>query len=78
MTIDNLERLLKLEKHIIKWRINMARRKMNTDEKVRFQNVGLIKQDHDLLREIAASEQRSMARQLSVMIRRAVAEIEAT
>ena len=56
----------------------MARRKMNTDEKVRFQNVGLIKQDHDLLREIAASEQRSMARQLSVMIRRAVAEIEAT
>ncbi|MDB9924127.1 hypothetical protein OAC90_01465 [Planktomarina sp.] len=56
----------------------MARQKMNINEKVRFQNVGLIKEDHDLLRKIAASEQRSMARQLSVMIRRAVAEIEAT
>lgn len=56
----------------------MARRKMNEGEKVHFQNVGLIKEDHNLLRKLAVSEQRSMARQLSVLIRRAVAEIEAT
>ena len=56
----------------------MARRKMNEGEKVHYQNVGLIKEDHELLRKVAASEQRSMARQLSVLIRRAVAEIEAT
>ena len=55
----------------------MARRKMNESEKVHFQNVGLIKEDHDLLRKVAALEQRSMARQLSVLIRRAVAEMEA-
>ena len=56
----------------------MARRKMNEGEKVHFQNVGLIKEDHDLLRKVAASEQRSMARQLSVLIRKAEAEMEAT
>ena len=78
LTVDNLVSLVKLEKHIAKRRFDMARQKMNINEKVRFQNVGLIKEDHDLLRKIAASEQRSMARQLSVMIRRAVAEIEVT
>jgi len=36
----------------------------------------LIKEDHDLLRKIAESEQRSMARQLSVMIRKTIAEME--
>jgi len=49
----------------------MARKKMEEDEKQKFQNVGLIKEDHDLLREIASKEQRSMARQLSVLIRQA-------
>jgi len=49
----------------------MARKKMEEDKKQKFQNVGLIKEDHDLLREIASKEQRSMARQLSVLISQA-------
>ena len=77
LTIDKLVSLIKLVKYIIKRRFDMTRRKMNEGEKVQFQNVGLIKEDHDLLRQVAASEQRSMARQLSVLIRRAVAEMEA-
>ena len=36
-----------------------------------FRNVGLLLEDHDKLRELADSEQRSMARQLSVLIRKA-------
>ena len=44
---------------------------MKESEKQKFQNVGLIKEDHDLLRLIAEKEQRSMARQLSVLIRQA-------
>jgi len=40
-----------------------------------FQNVGLLKEDHDLLRKLADAEQRSMARQLSVLIRKAVDEL---
>ena len=31
----------------------MARKKMEESEKQQFQNVGLIKEDHDLLRKIA-------------------------
>ena len=54
----------------------MARKKMKEKEKQQFQNVGLIKEDHDLLRKISNKEQRSMARQLSVLIRKAVAEME--
>ena len=50
---------------------DMARKKMKESEKQKFQNVGLIKEDHDLLRLIAEKEQRSMARQLSVLIRQA-------
>ncbi len=53
----------------------MARERMEENDKQKFQNVGLLKEDHDLLRELAEREQRSMARQLSVLIRRAVAEI---
>ena len=56
----------------------MAPKKIKSEGKLQFQNVGLIKEDHDLLRKIATVEQRSMARQLSVMIRRAAAEIEET
>ena len=47
----------------------MPRKKLSEEDKVQFQNVGLLKEDHDLLREIANLEQRSMARQLSVLIR---------
>ena len=55
----------------------MARKEIKeTNKQLQFQNVGLIKEDHDLLRKIAEAEQRSMARQLSVMIRKAVAEME--
>ena len=47
----------------------MPRKKLSEEDKVQFQNVGLLKEDHDLLRAIANLEQRSMARQLSVLIR---------
>ena len=50
---------------------------MKEKDKQQFQNVGLIKEDHDLLRKLAQYEQRSMARQLSVLIKKAVAEMEA-
>lgn len=54
----------------------MARKKMKEKDKQQFQNVGLLKEDHDLLRKLADAEQRSMARQLSVLIRKAIAETE--
>ena len=54
----------------------MARKKLKEKDKVQFQNVGMLKEDHDLLRKLAEKEQRSMARQLSVIIRKAVAEME--
>jgi hypothetical protein len=53
----------------------MARKKMKDTEKQQFQNVGLLKEDHDLLRTLASLEQRSMARQLSVIIRKAIADL---
>ena len=55
----------------------MARQKLDEDDKQKFQNVGLLKEDHALLRELALGEQRSMARQLSVLIRKAVADTSA-
>ena len=55
----------------------MARfKKMKPEDKVQFQNVGLVKDDHDTLRKIAQLEQRTMARQLSVLIRKAAVELE--
>lgn len=45
-------------------------------EELKFQNVGLLREDHEMLRWLADQEQRSMARQLSVLIRKAVAELE--
>lgn len=42
----------------------------------KFRNVGLLLDDHDKLRQLADREQRSMARQLSVLIRKAFEEIE--
>jgi len=54
----------------------MARLKMKPEDKIQFQNVGLVKNDHDTLRKIAQLEQRSMARQLSVLIRKAASEMK--
>lgn len=48
----------------------------SVENKVEFQNVGMIKEDHALLQQLAKSENRSMARQLSVLIRKAIAEKE--
>jgi hypothetical protein len=50
--------------------------KKTETKQLEFQNVGLLKEDHELLRRLADAEQRSMARQLSVLIRKAVAELE--
>jgi hypothetical protein len=47
-----------------------------TKEDPKFRNVGLLLEDHDKLRLLADREQRSMARQLSVLIRRAFEEVE--
>jgi len=55
----------------------MPRKKLKEKDKQQFQNVGLLKEDHDMLRKLAEQEQRSMARQLSVLIRKAIAETEA-
>lgn len=52
----------------------MPRAKMPEKDKQQFRNVGLLIEDHDMLRKIAAQEQRSLARQLSVMIRKVFAE----
>lgn len=46
---------------------NPRQQKSNTE----FRNVGVIAEDHERLRELADYEQRSMARQLSVLIRQA-------
>lgn len=40
----------------------------------KFRNVGLLLEDHEKLRQLADREQRSMARQLSVLIRKAFEE----
>jgi len=45
-------------------------------EENKFKNVAVPIDDHKLLYDYAKKEQRSMARQLSVLIRRAVAEDE--
>tara|TARA_R110001592_G_scaffold333809_1_gene617833 strand:- start:38 stop:274 length:237 start_codon:yes stop_codon:yes gene_type:complete len=53
---------------------NMARKKKEKEVAAPvFQNVAVFKEDIDMLRTMAASEQRSMARQLTVIIREAVA-----
>lgn len=48
----------------------MARPTKKQKTSPRFRNVALLPEDHDLLRSIASEEQRSMTRQLSVMIKR--------
>jgi len=54
----------------------MARKKLDPKDKIQFQNIGLLKEDHALLRILAEREQRTMARQLSVIIRKAMADLE--
>tara|TARA_R110000772_G_scaffold157385_1_gene268596 strand:+ start:1373 stop:1615 length:243 start_codon:yes stop_codon:yes gene_type:complete len=54
---------------------NMARKKIPDKDKQKYQNVALLREDHELLRNLAEGEQRSMARQLSVYIRRAESEL---
>ena len=56
----------------------MPRKKMHNDTKIKFRNVALIDEDHALLSKLAASEQRSMARQLSVLIRRLAVKMALT
>mgnify|MGYP003624386963 FL=1 len=46
--------------------------KSRTVDEPKFRNVGLLLEDHEMLRIIADREQRSMARQLSVLIRKAL------
>lgn len=46
--------------------------KSRTVDEPKFRNVGLLLEDHEKLRLIADREQRSMARQLSVLIRKAL------
>ena len=50
----------------------MGRKKIEDKDKQKFKNIGLLKEDHELLAKLANSEQRSMARQLSVLIRDAL------
>ena len=51
---------------------NMARKKKEKEVTAPvFQNVSVFKEDVGMLRKMAASEQRSMARQLTVIIREA-------
>lgn len=52
----------------------MAQKKVDDKESKKYQNVALLREDHEILRKLADGEQRSMARQLSVYIRRAEAE----
>ena len=50
----------------------MGRKKIEDKDKQKFKNIGLLEEDHELLAKLANSEQRSMARQLSVLIREAL------
>jgi DNA-binding XRE family transcriptional regulator len=42
----------------------------------KFRNVAMLLDDHEMLREMAGKEQRNMARQLSVLVRKAYADLE--
>jgi len=47
----------------------MAKKPVKKDER-KFCNVALLPEDHDMLREMADEDQRTMTRQLSVIIRK--------
>ncbi len=55
----------------------MEARKQDRKWSEKFQTVALFKDDIKLLKKLADKEQRSMARQLSVIIQKAVAEQKA-
>lgn len=46
-----------------------------TKEAPKFRNVAVLAEDHDRLRKLAEIDQRTMARQLSVLIRKAEQEL---
>jgi len=48
----------------------MAKKTTKKPDTRKFCNVALLPEDHDRLRELAEQEQRSMTRQLSVIIRK--------
>ena len=48
----------------------------NDEVRFRYNNVALLPQDHDLLKKIAKDEQRTMTRQLSVIIRQFARDLE--
>jgi len=50
----------------------MPRKKLADKDKQKFKNIGLLLEDHALLLELSKREQRSMTRQLSVLIRGAL------
>jgi|TARA_R110002153_G_scaffold37733_1_gene110279 hypothetical protein len=50
--------------------------KKTKTEEAKFRNVGLLIEDHEKLRELSDREQRSMARQLSVLIRKEFDKLE--
>ncbi len=50
----------------------MAKKK---EEQRRFCNIALLPEDHERLKELASDEQRTMTRQISVIIRKEYAEV---
>jgi len=52
--------------------------KEKLSEPPKFRNVAVLLEDHAKLNTLAQDEQRSMARQLSVLIRKAYAETESS
>ncbi len=54
----------------------MAENKTRERPRPKFRNVAMWLDDHEMLREMAGKEQRNMARQLSVLVRKAYAALE--
>lgn len=52
--------------------------KTKKKEERKFCNVALLPEDHDMLREMADEDQRTMTRQLSVIIRKEYARVQDT
>lgn len=53
----------------------MAKKTTKKLETRKFCNVALLPEDHDMLREMADEDQRTMTRQLSVIIRKEYAKV---
>jgi DNA-binding XRE family transcriptional regulator len=54
----------------------MAKKQKPEPPLPKFRNVAMLLDDHEMLREMASKEQRNMARQLSVLVRKAYAALE--